>query len=66
MARTTRKNLLLKCEQAISIIDRLDIYLMEMDTLAAGRQPAIDLMKGPMIDGHEAIRRLWKTLFSQL
>jgi len=66
MARTTRKNLQLTARQALACIERLDVYLMNMDEMSAGRQPAIDLMKATLIDGHEAVRQLWLSLFRQL
>ena len=64
--RTTRKNLLLKAHQAITVIDRLDLYLMDMAELAAGRQPAITEMLPILIEGHQQLRSLWKALQVQL
>jgi len=64
--RTTRKNLLLKSQQAITVIDRLDIYLMDMAELAGGRQPAITEMMPVLIEGHQQLRTLWKALREQL
>jgi hypothetical protein len=52
--------------QALACVDRLDLYLFNMDELAAGRQPAIDFMKPTMVNGHEAVRQLWKALLVQL
>jgi len=66
MARTTRKNLLLNCDQALAAIGRLDLYLMNMDEMAAGRQPAIGQMKAIMIESHAQTERLWRILRSQL
>ena len=66
MPKTTRKVLLEKAEQALNCIDRLDLYLMDMDLIHGGRQPAIDQMKKTLVQGHEQIRVLWKILQSQL
>ena len=61
-----RKNLLIKANQAIAVIDRLDLYLMDMAELAGGRQPAITKNLPIMIEGHQALRTLWKALEEQL
>ena len=66
MPKTTRKVFLEKAEQALNCIDRLDLYLMDMDLIQRGRQPAIDQMKKTLVQGHEQIRVLWKILQSQL
>jgi hypothetical protein len=66
MARTTRKNLILSAEQALACIDRLDLYLMNMSEMSAGRQPAITNLESTLIEGHEAVRRLWLALHDQL
>jgi len=66
MARTTRKNLILSAEQALACLDRLDLYLMNMSEMSAGRQPAITQMESIMIEGHEALRKLWLSLHDQL
>ena len=66
MPKTIRKVLLEKAESALNNLDRLDEYLFEMDQLHGGRQPAITNMKKIMVEGHEAVRQLWKALKSQL
>jgi len=66
MPKTIRKVLIEKAESALNNIDRLDEYLFEMDQLHKGRQEAITSMKGMLIEGHEAVRMLWKVLRSQL
>jgi hypothetical protein len=47
-------------------IDRLDIYLMDMAELAAGRQPAITELMPTLVQGHQVIRQLWHQLKEQL
>lgn len=66
MARTIRKDLILKTEQALNNIDRLDQYLYDMGILADGRQPAIDEIAPTLLQIHETVRDLWKALRRQL
>jgi hypothetical protein len=66
MSKTIRKVLLEKADSALLCLDRLDEYLMEMDNLHEGRQPAITTMAPILVEGHEQIRKLWKALKSQL
>jgi hypothetical protein len=66
MPRSTRKNLLLKAQQSLIAIDRLDLYLMDMSELAAGRQPAITELAPTLIQGHQVVRHLWQQLKEQL
>lgn len=66
MPRSTRKELTRKAECALRLCDNLDAYLMEMDVLADGRQPAIVKMRPIMVQGHEAVRSLWTALRRQL
>lgn len=66
MPRSTRKNLILKATQSLMAIDRLDIYIMDMAELAAGRQPAITELMPTLVQGHQVIRQLWHQLKEQL
>lgn len=66
MARTIRKDLILKTEQALNNIDRLDQYLYDMGIEADGRQPAIDSIAPTLLDAHEMVRQLWQALRKQL
>jgi len=66
MPKTIRKVLLEKCDQAQNCLDRMDLYLMDMELIADGRQPAIIQMKRNLLLGHDQLRVLWTTLKSQL
>jgi len=66
MPRTIRKNLIFKCESALNCLDSLDEYIWEMDMMHQGRQPAITAMKKTLVEGHEVLRGLWRTLRKQL
>lgn len=66
MPKTIRKVLLEKCDQAQNCLDRMDLYLMDMELIAEGRQPAIYQMKRSLLLGHDQLRTLWQTLKSQL
>jgi hypothetical protein len=60
MPRTTRKMICDRADSAISGIDYLDVCLMDIDQLAAGRQPAIDLYRLPLLEMHNLLRAQWK------
>ena len=66
MPRTIRKDLILKTEQALGNVDRLDQYLYDMDQLHAGRQPAIPAIAPVLIQAHEQVRQLWQALRREL
>ena len=66
MARTIRKDLILKTEQALGNIDRLDVYLYDMDQLHNGRQPAITEIAPVLLAAHENVRQLWQALRREL
>ena len=62
MPRRTRKELQRKADCALRLLDNLDAYLMEMDLLAADRQPAISAMRQTILQGTEILRSLWQRL----
>jgi len=66
MPKTIRNVLLEKCDQAQNCLDRMDLYLMDMELIADGRQPAILVIKRTLLLGHDHLRTLWTTLKSQL
>jgi len=66
MPKTIRKVLLEKCDQAQNCLDRMDLYLMDMELIAEGRQPAIEQMKRNLLLGHDSLRVLWQRLKAQL
>lgn len=66
MARSVRKFLLQKADQALNHLDQLDLALNVMDDLHKGRQPAITNMAPTLLAGHDALRVLWKALKAQL
>jgi len=66
MPKTIRKVLLEKCDQAQNCLDRMDLYLMDMELIAKGRQPAIIQIKRNLLLGHDHLRILWTLLKSQL
>lgn len=63
MAKTIRKRLIEKADQALGAIDRLDKYLYDMDELdREGRQEAIQAAKFPIVNTQELLRDLWTRL----
>ena len=66
MPRSVRKQLLNLAEQSLHAIDGLDTRLQVMDELHEGRQPALTAMAPMLVDGHEAIRALWRALKAEL
>jgi len=66
MPRSTRVELRRKADCALKLLDNLDVYLMEMDLVADGRQPAILEAKQMLVKGHDALRTLWQALRQSL
>jgi len=66
MPKTIRKQLLEKADQAIRATHRLDEILFLMDSLAQGRQPAIQQWAAMLLEGHEAVRTLWEAFRREL
>jgi len=60
MPRTTRKMIVDRARQALEYIDALDMAVYDIEQLAAGRQPALDEYRLPLLEMHELLRRQWK------
>jgi len=45
--------------QAIDYIAQLDLAVYDIEQLAAGRQPALDEYRLPLLEMHELLRRQW-------
>jgi len=66
MAESIRKRILKTYDQVERHLDALDACLYYMETIADGRQPALLEYHQILLDGHDAIRDLWKSLRAQL
>ena len=60
MPRTTRKMIVDRARQALEYIDALDMAVYDIEQLAAGRQPALDTFRLPLLEMHELLRRQWQ------
>lgn len=59
MPRTTRHMIVDRAIQAIDYIAQLDLAVYDIEQLAAGRQPALDEYRLPLLEMHELLRRQW-------
>ena len=66
MPSTTRHQIIARCEAALSHIDALDVCLFDMEQLAAGRQPALEEFRLPLLEMADLLRQQWKALRRKL
>jgi len=67
MPRTQRKDLIRKCDQALTALSHLDEYLFEMKLIDTGnRQKAIPEFEETLVMGHDGLRRIWQALRDRL
>jgi hypothetical protein len=60
MPRTTRHQIVDRAEAALAYIDSMDLAIMDIEQLAAGRQPALDEYKIPLLEMHNILRQQWR------
>jgi len=66
MATSIRRQILELHRQGMDHIDRLDLLLADMKVRAGDRQPALDAYGPILIEAHEQLRSLWRSLRKEL
>lgn len=63
---STRLQILDHAQKMIAHIDGMEYELMQMDIISAGRHPAVEKAKGPLLESFETIKSFLQEVYEHI